>query len=63
MSILNRRLFLGASADALAAPSLLGAQTMPIKLGSLTPLTGVGGTDGPSIRDAISGVSNQGNAA
>lgn len=40
----------------LAAPAVLRAQAGPIKLGALNPLTGVGGTYGPSMRDAIAGV-------
>ncbi|MEM9248001.1 MAG: ABC transporter substrate-binding protein [Pseudomonadota bacterium] len=63
MQQLNRRLFLGATAAALAAPALVKAQSDVIKLGSLTPLTGVGGTYGPSMRDAIAGVIGQVNDA
>ena len=53
MERLTRRLFLGTTAATLAVPSVLRAQSNVIKLGSLTPLTGVGGTYGPSMRDAI----------
>ncbi len=60
---LNRRLFLGTSAAALAAPALVRAQSGVVKLGTLTPLTGVGGTYGPSMRDAMAGVVAQVNAA
>ena len=63
MTNLNRRVFLGTTAAALAAPAVLRAQSGPIKLGSLTPLTGVGGTYGPSMRDAIAGVIGQVNDA
>ncbi|MEM1431937.1 MAG: ABC transporter substrate-binding protein [Pseudomonadota bacterium] len=63
MHNLNRRLFLGTTAAALAAPAILKAQSDAIKLGSLTPLTGVGGTYGPSMRDAIAGVIGQVNEA
>jgi branched-chain amino acid transport system substrate-binding protein len=60
---LNRRAFLGTTAAALAAPALVNAQGGAIKIGSLTPLTGVGGTYGPSMRDAIGGVIAQVNEA
>ncbi|MEL6203699.1 MAG: ABC transporter substrate-binding protein [Pseudomonadota bacterium] len=63
MTRLSRRLFLGATAAALAAPAVIRAQTDAIKLGSLTPLTGVGGSYGPSMRDAIAGVIEQVNEA
>lgn len=63
MTRLSRRLFLGATAAALAAPAVIRAQTDAIKLGSLTPLTGVGGSYGPSMRDAIAGVIGQVNEA
>lgn len=63
MQRLNRRLFLGTTAATLAAPTMLRAQSGSIKLGSLTPLTGVGGTYGPSMRDAIAGVVSQVNEA
>jgi branched-chain amino acid transport system substrate-binding protein len=59
----TRRLFLGTTAAALAAPAILRAQTGPIVLGTLTPLTGVGGTYGPSMRDAMLGVVSDVNAA
>ena len=59
MERLTRRLFLGTSAATFAVPSVLKAQSDVIKLGSLTPLTGVGGTYGPSMRDAIAGVIGQ----
>lgn len=63
MTALNRRLFLGAATAALATPSILRAQSGPIKLGALTPLTGVGGNYGPSMRDAMAGVVASVNAA
>ncbi|MEO1681103.1 MAG: ABC transporter substrate-binding protein [Pseudomonadota bacterium] len=63
MTRLSRRLFLGATAATLASPAALRAQTDAIKLGSLTPLTGVGGAYGPSMRDAIAGVIEQVNEA
>lgn len=49
---------------ALALPRWALAQSDgPIKLGTLTPLTGVGGTYGPSMRDAVAGVVDSVNAA
>lgn len=58
----RRALMLGAAAT-LAAPAVLRAQTAPIRLGTLTPLTGVGGNYGPSMRDAVAGVIAQVNGA
>lgn len=63
MKKINRRLFLGSTAAMLAAPALVQAQSNPIKIGSLTPLTGVGGSYGPNMRDAIGGVIAQVNEA
>jgi branched-chain amino acid transport system substrate-binding protein len=60
---LNRRALMLGAAATLAAPSVLRAQTGPIRLGTLTPLTGAGGTYGPSMRDAVAGVIAQVNAA
>ncbi|UOM32713.1 ABC transporter substrate-binding protein [Acuticoccus sp. I52.16.1] len=54
---------MGAMGATLAAPAVLRAQAGPIKLGSLTPLTGVGGNYGPSMREAIAGVIETVNAA
>lgn len=53
---IDRRVVLAGMASTFAAPAVLRAQSGPIKLGSLTPLTGVGGSYGPSMRDAIAGV-------
>lgn len=51
-------------AGALALPRIALAQSDgPIKIGTLTPLTGVGGTYGPSMRDAVAGVVDSVNAA
>lgn len=57
----SRRGVLAGMGAAIAAPYVLRsplarAQTGPIHLGSLTPLTGVGGNYGPVMRDAIAGV-------
>ena len=56
MTQFTRRIFLGTTAAAIAAPAILRAQSGPIHLGTLTPLTGVGGSYGPSMRDAMAGV-------
>lgn len=60
---LNRRALMLGAAATLAAPAVLRAQTAPIKFGTLTPLTGVGGSYGPLMRDAVAGVINAVNAA
>lgn len=56
----------GGSAAALLAlgmPSLLRAQSGPLRLGVLTPLTGAGGFDGPRMLKAMQGVAEEINAA
>lgn len=60
----RRGLMLGTAAGAasLALPRFVRAQSGPIKVGSLTPLTGAGGNYGPSMRDAIAGVIDAVNA-
>lgn len=60
---MTRRALLGGAAAMLAAPAVLRAQTGPIRIATLTPLTGVGGSYGPSMRDAVAGVFGQVNAA
>jgi ABC-type branched-subunit amino acid transport system substrate-binding protein len=63
---LSRRdlLVSGAAAAAVAAlPRSARAQPAPIKLGTLTPLTGAGGTYGPSMRKAMEWVAQEVNAA
>ena len=53
-----------AAATALiAAPAIVRAQSGAVRLGSLTPLTGVGGAYGPSMRNAIAGVIDAVNGA
>ena len=61
----SRRTFLAATAGALIVrnPARALAAEGPIKLGSLTPLTGGGGLYGPSMRDAIAYVVDQTNRA
>ncbi len=52
----DRRSVLMGGAALLATPAVLRAQGTAIKFGTLTPLTGVGGTYGPSMRDAAASV-------
>ena len=62
----SRRSVLGAGAAGaalLATPSIVLAQGQPIRIASLTPLTGAGGAYGPRMRDAIAAVVNEVNAA
>ena len=63
--ISRRRALQGVAAAATlsVAPQLSRAQPAPIKLGSLTPLTGAGGPYGPSMRDVMAGVVKEVNAA
>ena len=44
---IGRRAALAGSVAAFASPAVLRAQTDPIKLATLTPLTGAGGSYGP----------------
>jgi ABC-type branched-subunit amino acid transport system substrate-binding protein len=63
---LSRRTFLQAAGSTLALtslPRLVTAQAAPIKLGTLTPLTGAGGSYGPSMRKAMEFVAQEVNAA
>ena len=63
---ITRRKALGttaAGAAALAFPGLLSAQSAPIKLATLTPLTGAGGSYGPVMAKAAKGVIDEVNAA
>ncbi|MEM6825942.1 MAG: ABC transporter substrate-binding protein [Pseudomonadota bacterium] len=59
----DRRTILMAGAAVLAAPAILRAQGSAITFGTLTPLTGVGGTYGPSMRDAAASVFSSVNEA
>ncbi|MEO0654240.1 MAG: ABC transporter substrate-binding protein [Pseudomonadota bacterium] len=52
----DRRSVLMGGAALLATPAILRAQGTSLKFGTLTPLTGVGGTYGPSMRDAAASV-------
>ncbi|MEO0999215.1 MAG: ABC transporter substrate-binding protein [Pseudomonadota bacterium] len=60
---MTRRAALAGATALLATPAILRAQSGPIKIATLTPLTGVGGTYGPSMRDAVLGVVAEVNAA
>ena len=62
----SRRTFLGgaaAFAAAAGAPAVARAQGAPIRLGTLTPLTGAGGSYGPPMRKAMEWVAGEVNAA
>jgi len=61
----RRAVLQGATAAAalLAAPAIVRAQAGTIRLGTLTPLTGAGGSYGPSMRDAVALVVKDVNAA
>jgi ABC-type branched-subunit amino acid transport system substrate-binding protein len=62
----SRRAFLQAAGSTLvlvAAPRRAAAQAALIKLGTLTPLTGAGGSYGPSMRKAMEFVAQEVNAA
>jgi ABC-type branched-subunit amino acid transport system substrate-binding protein len=63
---ISRRAFLHAAGSTLglaALPRAVAAQAPPIKLGTLTPLTGAGGSYGPSMRRAMEYVAQEVNAA
>lgn len=61
---ISRRAVLGGAAAIVASAALpAGAQAPPIKLGTLTPLTGAGGSYGPSMRKSMSWVVEQVNGA
>jgi branched-chain amino acid transport system substrate-binding protein len=56
MTDISRRHILGAGlvvAGTMAMPAVLRAQTGPIKLGTLTPLTGSGGSYGPVMANTV----------
>src|SRR5499427_10899255 len=63
-SSISRRAVLGGAAALAASRALpVRAQAPPIKLGTLTPLTGAGGSYGPSMRKAMAWVVEQVNGA
>jgi ABC-type branched-subunit amino acid transport system substrate-binding protein len=51
------------AASSVFAPALVGAQSGPLQLGVLTPLTGAGGFDGPRMLKAMQAVATEVNAA
>jgi ABC-type branched-subunit amino acid transport system substrate-binding protein len=53
----------GAAAALAVTPTALRAESGPIRLGVLTPLTGAGSTDGPRMLQAIQAVAKEVNAA
>jgi branched-chain amino acid transport system substrate-binding protein len=59
----GRRAALVTGAAAFAAPAVLRAQGEPIKLGTLTPLTGGGGTYGPPMAKVAQAVAEEVNTA
>jgi branched-chain amino acid transport system substrate-binding protein len=60
---LGRRTALASGIAALAAPSVVCAQGEPIRLATLTPLTGSGGSYGPSMAKVAAAVVEEVNAA
>jgi branched-chain amino acid transport system substrate-binding protein len=63
---LSRRSILASTtafAAGLAAPAVLRAQSAPLRLGILTPLTGAGGADGPRMLKAMQAVGEEINRA
>ena len=55
-TVFGRRTALLSGVAAFAAPAVLRAQADPIKLATLTPLTGAGGSYGPAMAKAAAGV-------
>src|SRR5262245_5074387 len=49
--------------SAVSAPAIVRAQSAPLQLGVLTPLTGAGGFDGPRMLKAMQAVATEVNAA
>ncbi len=60
---IGRRLALAGGVAALASPAVVRAQADPIKLATLTPLTGAGGTYGPVMAKAAAAVVEEVNKA
>jgi branched-chain amino acid transport system substrate-binding protein len=61
--VIHRRAALAAGVAALASPALVRAQAEPIKLATLTPLTGAGGSYGPSMAKVAAAVVEEVNKA
>src|ERR1700756_2312039 len=60
---IHRRAALAAGVAALASPALVRAQAEPIKLATLTPLTGAGGSYGPTMAKVAAAVVEEVNKA
>src|SRR6186997_2107378 len=60
---IGRRAALLSGVAAIVAPSALRAQTDPIRIATLTPLTGAGGSYGPSMAKVAAAVVEEVNAA
>lgn len=60
---LGRRTAIASGVAALAAPSVIRAQGEPIKLATLTPLTGSGGSYGPTMAKVAAAVAEEVNSA
>ena len=60
---IGRRAALAGGVAAVAAPSVLRAQADPIKIATLTPLTGAGGSYGPVMAKVAAAVVEEVNAA
>ncbi|WP_198371548.1 ABC transporter substrate-binding protein [Roseomonas rosulenta] len=63
MTLFTRRATLAAGSALLAAPHAVRAQGAPIRLGTLTPLTGAGGPYGPVMANCVRAVITEVNAA
>jgi branched-chain amino acid transport system substrate-binding protein len=61
--VIGRRAALLSGAAAVAAPAVLRAQTDPIRIATLTPLTGAGGPYGPTMAKVAGAVVEEVNAA
>ncbi|HYI05762.1 MAG TPA: ABC transporter substrate-binding protein, partial [Reyranella sp.] len=60
---IGRRAALAGGVAALASPAVVRAQADPIKLATLTPLTGAGGPYGPVMAKAAASVVEEVNKA
>ena len=56
MTTIGRRFALAGSLAAVASPAVVRAQADPIKLATLTPLTGAGGSYGPAMAKVAAAV-------
>ena len=60
---IGRRAALAGAAATLASPAVVRAQADPIKLATLTPLTGAGGSYGPTMAKVAAAVVEEVNTA